>query len=68
MIGDEISLALVQEQKILPALLEACILKYIQESRFRCYIRPAKINGYPLGYCGAKTFKIIKTKKRGKSK
>ena len=68
MTGNEIRGALIEEQKILPELLEACISKYIQETNFRCYIRPAKVNGHPIGYCGAKTFKIIEVKKRGKRK
>lgn len=38
------------------------------ENEFRCYQKPAKINGHPFGYCGVITFKITKTKKRSKSK
>ena len=39
-------------------LFESCIKKYCDENNFRVYIKPTDFSEY------AKTFKVIKTKKR----
>lgn len=68
MTGSEIAGALIREREIMPELFEACILQYMQEYEFRIYKRPAKVDGHPVGYLGAETYKIIKIKKKEKSK
>ena len=42
----------------LPQMLEACVEKYMTENGFRVYIKPTEFSEH------AKTFKVIKTKKR----
>jgi len=50
------------------ALIREIVSQYLKETDFRCYLKPAKINGHPVGYCGARTFKIIEVKTRRKKK
>jgi hypothetical protein len=52
------------EVEQMPLLLESCIDHYLKTVEFRCYMRPAKINGHPPGYGGAQTFKIVKIERR----
>jgi hypothetical protein len=50
-------------------VLTGLIDEFVREYPRRCYLRPAKINGYPTGYCGAMTYRIINVKRRkGKMK
>ena len=44
----------------LPQMLEACIEKYIAENRFRVYLRDTDFSEH------ARTFKIIKTRRKVK--
>jgi len=56
-------MALINEVIQMPSLLESCVRKYIIENQFRVYIKPTDFSEY------ARTFKVIKTKKRkGKRK
>ena len=45
-------------------VLTGLIDEFVREYPRRCYLRPAKINGYPTGYCGAMTYRIINVKRR----
>jgi len=62
----EVSTDIVRENRI--HLLVTCIKDYMSKSEFRCYMKPAKVNGHPVGYGGSKTFKIKQCKKREKRK
>ena len=56
-------MVLMNEVVQMPSLLESCVRKYITENQFRIYIKPTDFSEY------ARTFKVIKTKKRkGKRK
>ena len=57
---NELSKVLKAEIIQMPLLLESCIKKYITENQFMVYINPTEFSEH------ARTFKIIKTKKKDK--
>ena len=48
------------EQRV--SLIKAIALDYFSKNEFRCYQKPVKVNGWPLGY--ARTFKVVSVKRR----
>jgi len=56
------------EMHLLMEMITHAINQYLKQFPKRCYLKPAKINGHPVGYCGAMTFKIINVEKRRKRK
>jgi len=61
-IENEIQLA--REARI--AVICKMVQAHMQCYEYRCYLKPAKINGFPLGYGGAMTFKVVKCKMKEK--
>jgi len=55
-------MVLMNEVVQMPSLLESCVRKYITENQFRIYIKPTDFSEY------AKTFKIVKTKRKDERK
>jgi len=56
----------VHQRQMLMRMISHGISQHLDEFPKRCYLKPAKINGHPVGYCGAMTFKIINVKRRSK--
>ena len=59
---NELSKVLKIEIIQMPALLESCIKKYCTDNNFRVYIKPTDFSEH------AKTFKIVKTKRKDEKK
>ena len=45
-------------------IISDIVSDYLIKNPHRIYLKPAKINGHPLGYKGATTFKMVKVKGR----
>jgi len=56
------------ENEVRIAVIGKMVRAHMQQHEYRCYLKPAKINGHPIGYCGAMTFKIINVKRRSDGK
>ena len=59
---NELSKVLKAEIIQMPALLESCMEKYCEDNNFRVYIKPTDFSEH------AKTFKIVKTKRKDEKK
>jgi len=55
-------MVLMNEVVQMPSLLESCVRKYITENQFRIYIKPTDFSDH------AKTFKMVKTKRKDERK
>jgi len=58
--------AIVNESRI--SLITRLVAEHMVVNEYRCYIKPAQVNGHPVGYGGAKTFKVVQCKPRRKKK